>query len=91
MEKQSKKNKKKEKDEDNGDMNVFIDKVNLVENQLAKLKKDVVQIKKTQSNLYCSPFVTKIFKLTLSFQHSHLHNNKLFTITSKSNLLSVFM
>ena len=57
-EKQSKKNKKKEKDEDNGDMNVFIDKVNLVENQLAKLKKDVVQIKKTQSNLYCSPFVT---------------------------------
>lgn len=57
-ERQSKKKKKKDKDEENGDMNVFIDKVNLVENQLAELKKDVVQIKKTQSNLYCSPFVT---------------------------------
>ncbi|XP_052106577.1 syntaxin-like [Mytilus californianus] len=57
-EKQSKKKKKKEKSEDNGDMNVFIDKVNMVENQLEELKKDVAQIKKTQSNLYCSPFVT---------------------------------
>lgn len=58
FERQSKRKKKKEKDEENGDMNVFIDKVNMVENQLEELKKDVVQIKKLQSNLYCSPFVT---------------------------------
>lgn len=58
FERQSKKKKKRDKDDTGGEMNIFMDKVNMVEHDMEELKKDVAAIKKVQNNLYCSPFVT---------------------------------
>lgn len=53
-----KKRKKKEKETMETTIAGFQDKVHTIEEKLKSLRNDAAEVKKMQSNLYCSPFVT---------------------------------